>query len=48
MRLDEEALQQAIQAIENGQRSEDHRGVVYTQQFGEAFVRELKKALEKT
>ena len=41
-----EALRAVIQAIENGQRVDDHRGVVYQQQFGIAFVTNLKKALD--
>lgn len=31
------ALKEVISAIENGQKIEDHRGIVYKQEFGEAF-----------
>lgn len=33
-------------AIEGGTEINDHRGKVYQQQFGEAFVMHLKSALE--
>lgn len=39
-----EALKAVISAIENGTPTSDHRGKVYRQQFGEAFLRELRKA----
>jgi len=35
-------LRQVIQAIENGERFEDKRGVVFRQEIGEAFIQYLK------
>lgn len=35
-------LSEAARAIENGTKEEDHRGVVYTQTFGQGFLQKLK------
>jgi hypothetical protein len=40
------ALKEVVSAIENGQKVEDSRGVVYKQEFGEKFLDYLKKSLE--
>lgn len=40
-------LKEVISAIENGQKTEDSRGVVYKQEFGEAFLNKLKDVLKK-
>jgi hypothetical protein len=38
----ERALEEVVKAIEAGQQSVDHRGRVYRQEFGEAFVQRLR------
>ena len=42
-----EALRSVVSAIENGTLLEDHRDRVYRQEFGAAFLRSMKKALEQ-
>lgn len=41
----EKELRKLIDAIEGGQMLNDSRGVVYTQQFGIAYVKHLKGVL---
>ena len=40
-----ECLALAVRAIEGGEPIQDNRGLVYRQEFGEAFVSKLKSAL---
>lgn len=40
-------LREVIKAIEEGQRFEDHRGIVYRQEFGQAFLDALKAAADE-
>lgn len=42
----ERAIKDTIMAIEGGTEIHDHRGKVYQQQFGEAFLKRLKDTLE--
>jgi len=43
----EKALKEVVSAIESGIIIKDKRGVVYKQEFGEAFLNMLKSALIK-
>lgn len=40
-------LRQCLNAIESGKQTKDHRGVVFTQEFGEKFVEKIKNILDK-
>ena len=41
------SLQECRNAISGGQQYSDFRGLIYQQEFGEAFVRYLNETLEK-
>ena len=39
-------IEDCIQAISNGEKITDHRGIVYKQEFGDAFLNKLKNSIE--
>lgn len=39
---------EVVKALEAGKRIEDHRGVVYRQEFGEAFLNTMKREIESS
>jgi len=39
-------IKEVIKAIENGKVSEDHRGKIYTQEFGQSFLDKLKNSIK--
>lgn len=42
----EKTIKEVISAIENGSKIEDSRGIVYRQEFGEAFLNKLKETVK--